>query len=357
MKNLKTALIGLGRMGADPSSRFGDSLPLGWLPITHAEAIQSVPGYQLIALCDSDVEKTKKFCKIYGVTHAYQSYETLLKEQRPEVVSIATRTAIRYPIIMEAITSGVKGIYAEKPLANNLQDVKDIVLELSSRNVKLAYGSTRRAMPIYQKAREISWGGELGAVKHIAVEFGYSMLMWTLPHATDLITFFAGDTKLVRMKGSCDFDLECYNSKTDVLDADPKVSDAFFEFENGVTASIVPIDGPTIRIECEKGIVAVIADGERIVIEHTYQGGSEHSKYEEILPDEGPSGTQHIFEDLRDAINKKQDLTIIRSDEIITSHAMLFGIVQSQLNGGNFISVEELASSLKVTGRFGSLSA
>lgn len=136
MKNLKTALIGLGRMGAEPSSRFGGSLPLGWLPVTHAEAIQSVQGYELMALCDSDPEKTEKFSKIYNVPYCYQSFEKLLEEQKPEVISIATRTAIRYPIIKQAITSGVLGIYAEKPLANNLQDVEDLVLGLAAKNIK-----------------------------------------------------------------------------------------------------------------------------------------------------------------------------------------------------------------------------
>ena len=40
---LRVALVGCGKMGAQPSSRIEAVLPPGWLPLSHAESITSLP--------------------------------------------------------------------------------------------------------------------------------------------------------------------------------------------------------------------------------------------------------------------------------------------------------------------------
>ena len=50
MEKLKSAVIGLGRMGAEPSKRLEGKVPAGWLPISHAEAILSIERLKLEAI-------------------------------------------------------------------------------------------------------------------------------------------------------------------------------------------------------------------------------------------------------------------------------------------------------------------
>ena len=39
MEKLKAAVIGLGKMGAEPSTRLKGKIPKGWLPISHLESV------------------------------------------------------------------------------------------------------------------------------------------------------------------------------------------------------------------------------------------------------------------------------------------------------------------------------
>ena len=354
---LDTALIGLGRMGAQPSARFGNDLPAGWLPITHAEAIQAVDGYRLAALCDSDPEKTAKYSALYNVKAVFGDFKELINKIRPKVVSIATRTDARYPIVKHALQHGVKGIFAEKPLANNLQQTKELIDGLKTNNVKLAYGATRRAMSIYRQAKELCWSGGLGNVMHISVEFGHSLLMWLLPHATDLINFFANSTDLQEIQGDCSFAAESYDARRNIVDADPRVSAAFIRFGNGVTASIVPINGANVRIGCTEGIVTVHGDGSYLEVNRYDTAKMYLTEREVIRPAEDQSGTEHMYMDLRDAITEMRPMQIITPGEIYAGQAILFGIVQSSLQRGNLIKADSIDPELTVTGRYGELVA
>ena len=99
MTKLKTAIIGLGRMGAEPSDRLYSTLPNGWTPITHAESIISTPTLELISLCDVDIAKTEKFGKLYSIEKCYNNYNELFDVEKPDVISIATRTDVKTEII------------------------------------------------------------------------------------------------------------------------------------------------------------------------------------------------------------------------------------------------------------------
>ena len=83
MIKFKAAVIGLGRMGAEPSSRLEGKIPNGWLPISHVEAILSTPGLELVALCDQDEHKLERFKTLYKIENGYsdqQPYDCIIIE-------------------------------------------------------------------------------------------------------------------------------------------------------------------------------------------------------------------------------------------------------------------------------------
>ena len=132
---MKAAVIGLGRMGAEPSKRLEDVLPDGWLPISHAEAMISTPGIELVALCDADAEKVERFKKHYSILNGYTDYKKMIDEIKPDFLSVATRTSVRKEIIEYAANNGVKAIYAEKPLCNSLTECDQILSLLEEKKV------------------------------------------------------------------------------------------------------------------------------------------------------------------------------------------------------------------------------
>lgn len=49
---MRAALIGCGRIGAHTPERLRQTIPAGWLPVSHAEAMLANPGLELVAVCD-----------------------------------------------------------------------------------------------------------------------------------------------------------------------------------------------------------------------------------------------------------------------------------------------------------------
>src|ERR1700690_1825732 len=103
---LRAAVVGCGRIGTWTQPESVAGLPPGWLPLSHADAIRSVPGLTLAALGDSIPENLQRAGKAFGVTRLFADHKTLIDEVRPEILSIATRTQGRCDIIEYAARHG-----------------------------------------------------------------------------------------------------------------------------------------------------------------------------------------------------------------------------------------------------------
>jgi predicted dehydrogenase len=344
-------------MGAEPSERLKNRVPEGWMPLSHAEVIQSTEGMELVGLCDMDETRREKFGKYYHVDHVYSDYKEMIDELQPDIISIATRTDIRCDIINYALQKGVRGFYAEKPLARSIKESRETLEHIEACGAKIVYGATRRAMEVYKKAKEICFSEELGSVTHISIEFGHSALLWTLPHAADLIVFFANSTEF-------DF-LQAYSSSipdsgllnNNILDMDPIIDFAYFKMSNGISAAISPVNGLNVRIGCTKGIVTVHGNGEFIEINRAGKTPNYFNDTEILKTETEKSGTQYLFSDLRDAILNNKSPQNISPDEILCSQKMLFGMAQSAIQHNKILYSQELNEELVVTGKTGALFA
>ena len=74
---LTVGLIGCGRMGAKTAESVRQSVPKGWLPLSHLEAIKSMDDLELVALCDTDSERVSRAAETY---HVSKRYETVFTE-------------------------------------------------------------------------------------------------------------------------------------------------------------------------------------------------------------------------------------------------------------------------------------
>lgn len=353
---LKTAIIGLGRMGAEPTSRFKGMLPNGWDPVSHAESIKSISDLELAALCDVDSVKTEKFSLIYNVRKSYNNYKILIDEINPDILSIATRTDVKSEIINYAIDKGVKGVYVEKPLGRSVNECKQILDKISNSNAKIAYGVQRRSMPIYSQVKEICNSGIYGEVKQITIEFGKSTLLWSHPHSTDLIVFFSNSTDVEYISAICSFDKD-YDKDSLIIDSDPLVESAFVRFKNGISANITQSEGNNVRIQLTRAIITINGDGYSIDLNTEDNIKMGFHKLERKYAEPNKSGTQIMFDDLARAVLNKSKIESINPEEILCGFRLLIGIVESALKDGTKIDYDDIRDNLVVTGRFGDLYA
>ncbi|MDP1815403.1 MAG: Gfo/Idh/MocA family oxidoreductase [Leadbetterella sp.] len=355
VKKLKIAIIGLGRIGAEPSSRLGN-LSNGWHPVSHAESIKSNPNLELVSVCDLDLLKVEKYMKMYQVPIGFSDYKKLIDKTKPELISIATRTNIKGEIVNYAIENGVKGIYIEKPLANSISGCEQIIKQAEKFGVKIIYGTQRRGMSFFWRAKELAYSGKLGKIQSITFEYGPSMLLWTLPHITDLIIYFSNSSKFKEISALCNFDND-YTIFSNYLDEDPLVKSAVIKMENDVIAYLSSGNGRNVRIHLEKGIITVNGDGYSLDVSFEGEFKGKFNEMETEIANPARSGTQELFFDLCNSVLNSTPLKLVSNQEIIAGNEILFGIIESALRNGSTVKYLETRKELTVTGRFGELYA
>jgi scyllo-inositol 2-dehydrogenase (NAD+) len=333
---VKFAVIGCGHMGAFAEDRAADweVAPI-YLPLSHSAAIYAVPEAELVAVCDVRLEAAERAAERYAPARAYHDVEQMLTKERPEVVTIATRTRGRTTLIRRCIAAGVRGLFVEKPLSNSLEEADEVASEARAHKISFIYGTQRRHAHVYQKAREMVFSGEYGELKNITLNLGTSALFWGQPHAVDLALFFSGDVALEYVQAELDLDPTSVVGRT--VDLDPLVRFAHLRFKNGLSAFIVPGDSYDVHLVLSRGQITVRNNGLQI----EERRPSKNSNYSDALFSSTfyggwgkfPSPTLVCMSSLAKAVLEGIYLGS-GLDLAVTNQEVLFGMLGSHLSDG-----------------------
>lgn len=351
---LRAALIGCGHMGAWTRDRVRRNVAPGWLPLSHAEGITSVEGYELIACADPDREAREKTAERYGIPEAFADAHELIEAVRPDVVAVATRTPGRCDILLHAIEVGVRGIHAEKPLGNHLGEIRRVIGQIMDRGVAFTYGATRRFMPIFSSARDMVEQGGIGNLEQVTVELGRTLLMWSHPHSTDLLVYMTGGAQARQVRAVAE--LEASGLKGGSLDADPLVRFAHVDFAGGVDGVISSARGMNLRLDGSDARLSVEGDGSRLV-RTTGEGGPYRLSSEQLKVAIERSGTQEAFARLRDAVLRGAQVRGLPPLQVLQAHEILFAIGLSAMHGGEAVVPGEVGDDFVITGQFNGMVA
>jgi len=205
MKIYKIGLIGCGRIGT-----LLEEDKLRGKPCTHAGGFNALSNTKIVAGCDIDNYRLKKFGTRWNVGHLYEDYKEMLRQEKMDVVCVAAWTNLHAPMVMDAARSGVKAIFCEKPIALDLKDAHRMVSFCKRKNVPLVINHERRWDNYYQKAQQIIKIGKIGEIRTIignALSLkpgkqptrtcGGGTLFHDGTHLTDLLLYFGGPVEWV----------------------------------------------------------------------------------------------------------------------------------------------------------------
>lgn len=342
---LKSGVVGCGRMGAESSTRLYGKISSGWLPISHAESLLQCQQVENVFLCESNENRLSYLEDKYPQSEKFMNIDSLLLNE-PDILTIATRTPEKKEIIKKAIEKNVKGIYVEKPFANNLSDCKSLLKLAKDNNVFVSYGVNRRFHSTYRKVKEEIQSGIIGKLTHVVADFGLGGLFWNHAHSMDLLLFFAGTPLTVRSE----LDNVEHDESGDIRN-DPILLNAEIKFENGIIGSVTNIPGYNIKLVGEKGFIVIHADAafiEKYLLCENTGCFTKHS-IEHTL--ESKSATVTALEELSDAVisqNRHDFENKISPSEILTGMKLLFGCVESHLKAGSFVKVENIQSEYNI---------
>jgi len=142
-------LIGTGRIG-----------------LIHIENIlQSIPDVRIKTIADVKIDHLKENPKKFEGIHLTTDPNEIFSDAEINVVLICTSTDSHSDFIIQAANSH-KDIFCEKPIGNNLSDIRTSLESVEKNNVKLMIGFNRRFDHNFRRIKESINVGDIG-VPHI----------------------------------------------------------------------------------------------------------------------------------------------------------------------------------------------
>lgn len=357
-------VIGCGRMGAFTSASVSEYGPQCWLPSAHAEAIAAADGLDLVALCDANQDNVVRAGRHYGVTRLHPNHQSLLIDGAPDLLGIATRTIGRAEIMCDAVSKGTRALHVEKPLCNSVAEMERLSTILARDDIFVTLGAVRRHFAIYREAVRRARGGQYGALNAAHAEFGARTLYWSHPHTVDLILMAAAGARVEAVQAR----LGPVERDGQTITNDPVVLDAGVWFEGGFSGHITRMPGTDFRLACDTAQIAVVANGSSLWLSGRERpepdappagpaGANPYHEPERIgftVPQGTPQGALAPMLQLRDCL--RGDAGAIAANaaikrDILTGQAILFAIVQSHLEGGRPVSLDEIDPAMVIEGR------
>src|SRR3989344_3096690 len=133
----------------------------------------------------------------------YSNWNALLRREKPEMITIATPSALHAQSIIDAARAGVKWIFCEKPISNCLRAGQEAVEVCRKLGVILAVNHTRRFWLEYRQGRGFIQNRAIGDIRSIAVSCGGARSGDILVHFTDWLRFMT-NSNVVRVTGFLD---------------------------------------------------------------------------------------------------------------------------------------------------------
>ncbi len=251
----------------------------GVIAPTHVEAIRACPEAELVAVCDIDEPKGRKFAADCGGVAFYRDYRDMVKDKAVDVVCVCTPSGLHAECAIAAARAG-KHIFCEKPLDIRRDRMSRMIDAVEKARVTMGCVFQSRTIPDYIRVRRAVQNGVLGKMT-LADAFlkdyrsrayyasagwrgtwaldGGGALMNQGVHGIDLLLWLVGD------------EVERVFARAEHKVRDIEVEDtcvACLQFRNGAYGTIIGTTscnpGEVRRIEIHGDVGTIICTGNRI---------------------------------------------------------------------------------------------
>jgi UDP-N-acetylglucosamine 3-dehydrogenase len=175
---------------------------LGWFGEVHAEALSTMPGIELAAVCTRRPQRLAEVADRFDVAKRYTNYQDLLADPEIDVVGITTHIQDHRDIAIDALRSG-KHVFLEKPMAPTVADCDQILEAARQAAGFFMVGHICRFDPRVTLAKQAIDEGRIGQIvsmharRNLSVKIGrlvldsISALMGDGIHDGDLMLWFS----------------------------------------------------------------------------------------------------------------------------------------------------------------------
>lgn len=126
--------------------------------VKHFKALQHLPAYEIVAVCNSTLESSTKSIAFHkldaSVVKAYGSPKDLAADPNVDLVVVTVSAKHHFDLAKPAIEAG-KDVYVEFPLAPSVEVAEELHELAKKKGVKTISGTQAVSEPVMSKLREI----------------------------------------------------------------------------------------------------------------------------------------------------------------------------------------------------------
>jgi 2-hydroxy-4-carboxymuconate semialdehyde hemiacetal dehydrogenase len=126
----------------------------------HLEALQKIPGIEVVTLAGGVAADTAEVAKKFGIPHWSTDLAECLARPGVEAAILATPTPLHTPHAIQCLEAG-RHVMVEIPMSDNLADAERLVAAQKKAGKVAMAGHTRRFNPSHQWVRKRLLAGEL----------------------------------------------------------------------------------------------------------------------------------------------------------------------------------------------------
>ncbi len=200
---------------------------VGHLGKYHLNNWKGMEGIKLVGFFDPNNDNAKPVAEEYGLKR-FADEDKLI--DACDIIDIVAPTDHHFQICMQAIRKG-KHVFVEKPLANTLQEGRDIVDMVREANIKMQVGHVERFNPAYLAIKDMNLNPMFIEVHRLA-QFNprgteVSVILDLMIHDIDIIlSLVKSDVKNISASGVA------------VMTETPDIANVRIEFNNGCVANL-----------------------------------------------------------------------------------------------------------------------
>lgn len=146
----------------------------GMIGCGNVTEVKSGPGFQkaegarLVAVMRRTGALARDYAERHGVPRWYDDAMELINDPEVDAIYVATPPSSHREYALAAAAAG-KPVYVEKPMAMNLEECEEMVEACERAGVSLFVAYYRRALPRFEKMRELLAAGVIGEPCFVAV--------------------------------------------------------------------------------------------------------------------------------------------------------------------------------------------
>jgi UDP-N-acetyl-2-amino-2-deoxyglucuronate dehydrogenase len=263
----------------------------GDVSVVHLEAIDALPGAELVAVCDTDPGTAAAAAARHQVP-AFPDHRRLLETVQPDVVHICTPHHQHADVAVDCLAAGVD-VLLEKPLAHSPEDAQRIIAAAEQHpGSKIGVCFQNRYNAAVHAVRKLLDSGDLGTVTGSAAtvlwhrtpayyqakpwrgrreQSGGGVLINQAIHTLDLVQWLVGDvTRVAGRAGTYSLDglIDVEDTAQLVLGHEGGARSVFFATVANTVDAPVTLDLTTenATLHLRKDLTVVWADGRTDVV-------------------------------------------------------------------------------------------